>query len=115
MRAPTRPLLALFIGLLIVCLSGCQKSDVSTDAHQPIQDVSIAAADADITAKVKLALMMRDGINSLTISIKTESGVVTLAGSVPSSSQSNLAQELAFAVDGVRRVNNHLFVVPAAL
>ena len=79
-----------------------------------IQHVDTTVSDADITAKVKLALMMRDGLNSLTISVKTHMGVVTLSGSVASAAQSQLAQELALAVDDVTQVNNQLTVVISA-
>ena len=78
------------------------------------QHVDTAVSDADITAKVKLALMMRDGLNSLTISVRTQAGVVNLTGSVASAAQSQLAQELALAVDDVTQVNNQLTVVSAA-
>jgi osmotically-inducible protein OsmY len=86
------------------------KSSTQTD----IQHVDTAVSDTDITAKVKLALMMRDGLNSLTISVTTKSSVVTLSGSVSSSAQSQLAQELALAVDDVTHVDNQLSVVYSA-
>jgi osmotically-inducible protein OsmY len=85
------------------------KSSTQTD----IQHVDTAVSDADITAKVKLALMMRDGINSLTISVTTRAGIVTLSGSVASAAQFQLAQELALAVDDVTHVDNRLAVVSA--
>ena len=78
-----------------------------------IQHVDTAVSDADITAKVKLALMMRDGLNSLTISVTTRAAVVTLTGSVASAAQFQLAQELALAVDDVTHVDNQLTVVSA--
>lgn len=68
-------------------------------------------SDADITAKVKLALMMREGLNSLTISVKTQAGIVTLSGSVSDAVQSRLAFDLARAVNDVTRVDNHLSIV----
>jgi len=78
-----------------------------------IQHIDTAVSDADITAKVKLALMMRDGLNSLTISVTTRAGVVTLSSSVASAAQFQLAQELALAVDDVTHVDNRLAVVNA--
>jgi osmotically-inducible protein OsmY len=85
-----------------------------TSTQADIKQVDTAVSDADITAKVKLALMMRDGLNSLTISVKTQAGVVTLSGSVANATQSKLAQELALAVSDVTHVENHLAVVSAA-
>jgi hyperosmotically inducible protein len=86
----------------------------NTSTQADLQHLDTAASDTDITAKVKLALMMRDGLNSLTISVTTQAGVVTLSGSVASVAQSQLAQELALAVDDVTHVNNQLTVVIAA-
>jgi osmotically-inducible protein OsmY len=85
-----------------------------TSTQAEIKQVDTAVSDADITAKVKLALMMRDGLNSLTISVKTQAGAVTLSGSVASAAQSQLAQELAQAVDDVTHVDNQLTIVSAA-
>lgn len=70
-----------------------------------------ATSDADITARVKVALMMREGLDSMTIRVTTHEGVVTLSGSVAKATESELATRLARAVDGVVRVNNNLSVV----
>lgn len=140
MKNQTPHALLLALALVTLSLTACQKPgpaeeagrkiDEATDqasrtVHQDIdraktstradiQHVDTAVSDADITAKVKLALMMRDGLNSLTISVKTHMGVVTLSGSVASAAQSQLAQELALAVDDVTQVNNQLTVVISA-
>jgi hyperosmotically inducible protein len=79
-----------------------------------VKQIDTNVSDADITAKVKMALMMRDGLNSLTISVQTNSRVVTLNGSVATQAQSKLAQELASAVNDVTHVDNNLSVVSAA-
>ena len=84
-------------------------------AESEIHKADANTSDADITAKVKIALMMRDGINSMTISVKTVSGVVSLSGSVLNTSQFIMAQDLALAVDGVKGVDNKLAIVPKAL
>ena len=83
-------------------------------AESEIHKADASTSDADITAKVKIALMMRDGINSMTISVKTVSGVVSLSGSVLNTSQFIMAQDLALAVDGVKGVDNKLAIVPKA-
>lgn len=57
---------------------------------------------------------MRDGLNALTISVKTIDGVVTLSGPVMNASQSLAAQNLAMAVERVRHVDHHLSVVAMA-
>ena len=83
-------------------------------AESEIHKADANTSDADITAKVKIALMMRDGINSMTISVRTVSGVVSLSGSVLNTSQFIMAQDLALAVDGVKGVDNKLAIVPKA-
>lgn len=75
------------------------------------QHIDAAVSDTDITTKVKMALMMRDGLNSLTISVTTQAGVVTLSGSVANAAQSKLAQQLALSVDDVTSVTNKLSIV----
>jgi hypothetical protein len=42
--------------------------------QEDIKQVDTAVSDADITAKVKVALMMREGLNSLSVSVKTQAG-----------------------------------------
>jgi hyperosmotically inducible periplasmic protein len=139
MKKHTHHALLLALALVSLSLTACQKPGPAQEAgrkideaaeqaahtvHQnldraksstqaDIQHVDTAVSDADITAKGKLALMMRDGLNSLTISVTTQAGVVTLSGSVVSTAQSQLAQELARAVNDVKHVNNQLTVVSA--
>lgn len=76
-----------------------------------LKQVEAALSDADITVKVELALMKRDGLNSSNISVKTLERVVTLTGSVSDAAQSRLATDLARAVDDVKRVENYLSIV----
>jgi len=102
---------------LLLLLSACNKPGPAQEAGRQVDEeakqINTSVSDADITAKVKMALMMRDGLNSLTISVKTNAGVVALNGSVINASQSLLAQELAMAVDHVKHVDNPLSVAPA--
>ncbi len=117
MKNPTHRLLILGATLLALWISGCSKPGPAEQVGRQIDEANLigtSTSDTDITAKVKMALMMRDGIDSITISVKTRAGVVALTGSVVNASQSQLAEELALAVDGVRRVDNHLAIVSAA-
>lgn len=89
-------------------------NQAETAAESEIHKADANTSDADITAKVKIALMMRDGINSMTISVKTVSGVVSLSGSVLNTSQFIMAQDLTLAIEGVKGVDNKLAIVPKA-
>ena len=113
----TRPTL---LSMMLACaaLTACNKPGPAEEAGRKIdkstEHAAHAVSDADITTKVKMALMMRDGLDSLTISVTTQTGVVTLSGSVASAAQSKLAQQLALAVDDVTSVTNKLSIVSPA-
>lgn len=68
----------------------------------------VAIDDAEITAKVKAAIFAEPGLKTLQISVDTVKGVVTLSGSVDSTSSSDRAKGLAAAVAGVKDVENRL-------
>lgn len=70
----------------------------------------VAIEDAEITAKVKAAIFAESGLKTLQISVDTIKGVVTLSGTVSSKSNSEMAQALAGAVNGVNGVENFLVV-----
>lgn len=65
-----------------------------------------AIDDTEITTKVKAAIFAEPGLSSLQISVDTVKGVVTLSGSVDTSSNAEKATMLAQAVDGVVSVDN---------
>lgn len=137
MKTPSNRVLLLTAIIGLVSLSACNKPGPAEEAGRQLDEeaehasqalrqgankvqdtlsleqkhVNTATTDTDITAKVKLALMTRDGIKSLAISVKTHERVVTLSGSVSKASQSALAEKLALAVDGVIHVVNKLSVV----
>lgn len=125
MKKPIHLCIVFVSVLFALCLAGCTKPGPAEEVGRHIDEaiekqskaeanlIGTSPSDTDITAKVKMALMMRDGIDSVTISVKTRAGVVALTGSVANASQSQVAEELALAVDGVTRVDNHLAVVSA--
>lgn len=64
--------------------------------------------DAEITAKVKAAIFAEPGLKTLQISVDTVKGVVTLSGSIDSTTDSDKTKALAGAVSGVKAVDNQL-------
>jgi hyperosmotically inducible protein len=68
----------------------------------------VAIDDAEITTKVKGAILSGSGLSTLQISVDTVKGVVTLTGSVDSQASSDRVQAMAAAVEGVKEVNNRL-------
>jgi osmotically-inducible protein OsmY len=66
--------------------------------------------DAAITAKVKSAFFNEPSLKVLAISVKTDHKVVELSGSVKSRAERARAAEVAWNVEGVKRVKNELKV-----
>jgi hyperosmotically inducible protein len=76
------------------------------------EKTGVAINDAEITTKVKAAVLAEPGLKSLQISVDTIKGVVTLSGSVDSQINSDMAKALAAAVSGVVKVENQLVLKP---
>lgn len=76
------------------------------------EKTGVAINDAEITTKVKAAILAEPGLKSLQISVETVKGVVTLSGSADSQSNSDRAKALAGAVSDVLNVENQLVVKP---
>jgi len=64
--------------------------------------------DIALAAKVKAALAVQTGVNAFHISVKTDRGIVSLSGSVPSSALHTTAIATVKSVSGVRRVVDRL-------
>lgn len=73
----------------------------------------VAIDDAEITAKVKATIFAEPGLKSLQIGVDTVKGVVTLTGSVDSTSSSERVKSMAGAVSGVHGVDNQLIIKPS--
>ncbi|QGX40709.1 BON domain-containing protein [Permianibacter aggregans] len=63
-----------------------------------------AVSDAWITTKVKSSLMYTRNVDGTDINVDTKNGVVTLAGTVESSAERDLAEEIAEGIRGVKDV-----------
>jgi osmotically-inducible protein OsmY len=75
-----------------------------------INSAGQAIDDATITTKVKSALLNEPGMKSMTISVDTEKGIVTLSGKADTQVKIDKAIKLAEAVEGVQSVSNKLVV-----
>jgi len=62
--------------------------------------------DSTITTKVKALFFEDREVKGLAISVKTFEGEVTLTGAVDNDRQRQRAEEIAYSVTGVRKVNN---------
>jgi len=96
--------------------AGKKVDQTVTDAGKQISDQSdravVAIDDAEITTKIKAAILAEPGLKTLQISVETIKGVVQLTGSADSVANSEMAQALAGAVTGVTSVKNQLVIKP---
>src|SRR5262245_4627010 len=93
--------------LLLVALSaglgGCETSS-GGKAQQAMNDESISAA-------VHAMLTGDRSSNFTRVDVRSDQGVVSLLGVVPSTQQRARAEELTRNVEGVKRVNNQLTIL----
>jgi hyperosmotically inducible periplasmic protein len=72
--------------------------------------VKETVTDSAVTAKLKAQFLANDVLRKGDISVTTNNGVVTLAGTVPSQAAHQQAVEIARQANGVRRVEDKLRV-----
>ncbi|NDJ59024.1 molecular chaperone OsmY [Enterobacteriaceae bacterium 4M9] len=72
------------------------------------QSVSGYAGDTATTSEIKAKLLADDMVPSRNVKVSTTDGVVQLSGTVESQAQSDRAESVAKAVDGVKSVKNDL-------
>lgn len=68
------------------------------------------AGDAATTSEIKAKLLADDVVPSRKVKVETTDGVVQLSGTVESQAQSERAESIAKAIDGVKSVKNDLKV-----
>ncbi len=95
-----RKLAFLIVIAIAVVLVGCSTQE---------------AKDSTVTAKVKSKLAADPQTSAIKIGVKTNDGVVTLSGTVPSETEKNKAEGIAKNTDGVNRVVNDIKVNPESL
>lgn len=86
-------------------------TSVSDKLHvRDSKDTSVKgyAGDTAITSEVKAKLLADDIVPSRKVKVETTDGVVQLSGTVDSQAQSDRAESIAKAIDGVKSVKNDL-------
>jgi len=110
---------ALLIGVTpVLAQESTNQSDTpqanESSTHRAYEATKTALSDTAVTAKVKTAIADDTLIRNDHIHVKTESGIVTLSGLVPTIEMSNRATELARRTSGVSDVVNDLKVAQAS-
>lgn len=83
-------------------------NDAGSKIDSSMKKVDGFMDDSGITARVKAKLVDDSAIKTSDISVKTEKGVVTLSGFVPSQDQAEKAVMVAKNVEGVKSVSDKL-------
>ncbi|HAU7946816.1 TPA: molecular chaperone OsmY [Escherichia coli] len=88
-------------------------TSVSDKLHVHVRDakegsVKGYAGDTATTSEIKAKLLADDIVPSRHVKVETTDGVVQLSGTVDSQAQSDRAESIAKAVDGVKSVKNDL-------
>ena len=76
------------------------------------QSVKAYAGDVATTSELKAKLLADDIVPSRNVKVETTDGVVQLSGTVENQAQSERAESIAKAIDGVKSVKNDLVVKP---
>ena len=76
------------------------------------QSVSGYVGDAATTSEIKAKLLADDIVPSRKVKVETTNGVVQLSGTVEKEAQSERAESIAKAIEGVKSVKNDLTVKP---
>lgn len=84
------------------------------NAASAAESMGEKVSDAWITSKAGSALFFDQAVHSQNIDVDTEQAVVTLRGSVPTSAEKALAEEIVSDLVGVKSVENELSVGKAS-
>ncbi|KOC87605.1 molecular chaperone OsmY [Winslowiella iniecta] len=76
------------------------------------QSMSGYAGDAATTSEIKAKLLADDIVPSRNVKVETNDGVVQLSGTVQNEAQSERAEGIAKAIEGVKSVKNDVVVKP---
>jgi osmotically-inducible protein OsmY len=111
--------------VLVVFAVACERAENANNANRTASANSnntanentsrpSSVSDGWITAKTKLALIADKRTSGFATDVDSNIGVVTLSGKVDTEEAKTAATEVARGIEGVKRVNNQLQVVPDA-
>ena len=86
-------------------LSVSSADSPAADARNAASDAGAVISDAWITSKVISSFLYSRNLDGLNISVDTKDGMVSLGGTVRSSTEKELAVEIARGIRGVREVD----------
>jgi osmotically-inducible protein OsmY len=97
--------------------SATEKMERAADAavektKSAAQAASKELSDSWITLKTKLSLFADERVSATDVHVTTRQGVIVLTGKVGSEDARLAAEETAAKIDGAKKVENHVVVVP---
>lgn len=91
-------------------VAGVRDVDDKLVVNPRMQGLRQQSSDATLAARVSTAIAAQAGINVFHIRTSAHDGIVTLQGTVPSSSIEQTIADTARGVSGVKRVDNRIVV-----
>ena len=85
---------------------------VQAKDFQPTEESVRALSNMGLASRVRAALVVNVGTSHVAVNVTADDGVVTLGGSISSSSTEKEILEAVRAVEGVKRLENSLIVNP---
>lgn len=101
-----KTLSVLFLFLLV----GCQSNQATPNLFSPL--APFVAPSAPLDQKVQEALMRNDDPAIARVHVQTRQDIVILSGYVKKIRQSDVAEQIARQVPGVRVVENNIIIRP---
>jgi len=89
---------------------GCNKPTAETETTIPSATAKTEISDADVTMKVKAALLKDENSKSFGINVVTLKGDVRLTGVVDNQSQLDQIDKLVRSVEGVHSIHDELTI-----
>jgi osmotically-inducible protein OsmY len=83
---------------------------VAKGPHPKRKAIRTKIDDASVTAQVKLALLFNRSTSAMNTKVRTDNGVVTLAGIAGSQAEKDLVTRIVGNLDGIRQVRNRMTV-----
>jgi hyperosmotically inducible periplasmic protein len=107
-----RTLIALIAAgvLCVLPAASVAEAPASDGQEESSRSMGRAIDDANITAAVKSKLLADRATQGLRINVTTRNGVVSLTGQVRSTTEKELAEQMATDTSGVKAVENRLEV-----
>ncbi|STY29784.1 phospholipid binding protein [Legionella wadsworthii] len=100
---------ALVVFMLFL-LAGCQSNQATSHLFNPF--TPLTGQSANLEQAVQESLMRSDDPGIAQVHVQTRQDVVILSGYVKKIRQSDVAEQIARQVPGVRSVENHIIIRP---